>query len=152
MFLDPLDLDGVIYNYQIDQITEGDYTIVLQAMAAAEEEAKSYLEPNTNQREFLDGRLLYDVEAIFSKTGTDRNALILQHTLTMAKWHLVQLCNADIIYEAAKERYDRAIDWFTKMSNGDVKLSSLPQLERTEENTDTQPFSFGSRAKFNHDY
>lgn len=152
MFLDPLDLDGVIYNYQIEQITEGDATIVLQALAAAEEEAKSYLEPNANQREFLDGRLLYDVAAIFSKTGAERNPLILQHTLTMAKWHLVQLCNADIIYEAAKERYDRAIDWFTKMSKGTIKLSSLPQLERTDENTDTQPFSFGSRAKFNHDY
>lgn len=152
MFLNPLDLDNVIYGYQIEQITENDDTIVLQALAAAEEEAKSYLEPNANQREFLDGRLLYDVDTIFNAAGAERNPLILQHTLTVAKWHIVHLCNADVIYEHAKERYDRAIEWFDKMNTGDVILSSLPQLDRSEDNTEKQPFSFGSRAKFNHDY
>lgn len=152
MFLDPLDLDNVIYGYQLDQITENDDTIVLQGLAAAEEEAKSYLEPNPNQNDYLDGRLLYDVAVIFAKTGAERNALILQHTLTIAKWHIIQLCNADVIYEHAKERYDRAVDWFDKMNSGAVKLSSLPVLDRTEENTEKTPFSSGSRAKFNHEY
>src|SRR5690606_31046215 len=152
MFLDPEDLNGVIYDYQVDQITEGDDNIILQGMAAAEEEAKSYLTPNPNQRAYLDGRFLYDVDTIFSAIGEDRNALILQHCLTLSKYHIIQLCNADIVYEQAKERYDRAIDWFTKLAKGLINLSSLPQLERTDENTEKQPFSFGSRTKFNHDY
>lgn len=152
MFLQIEDLGAVIYEYQIEQITEGDENILLQALSAAEEEAKSYLTPNPNKRDYLDGRLLYDVEAIFSASGLDRNALILQHCITIAKWHIIQLSNPDIIYEPVKERYDRAVEWFNKIAKGSVNLSSLPQLELPQDETTRQPFSFGSRTKFNHDY
>jgi hypothetical protein len=152
MFLAKEDLGSVIYAYQIDQITEGNDDLVAQALAAAEEEAKSYLTPNINKLEALDGRILYDTETIFSTSGLDRNALILQHCLTLAKFHIATLCNADFIYEQAKERYDRAIDWFTKLSKGTVVLTSLPRITLDDTNSDRQPFSSGSRTKFNHDY
>ena len=152
MFLAKEDLGSVIYAYQIDEITEGNDDLVAQALAAAEEEAKSYLTPNINKLEALDGRILYDTAAIFNTSGLDRNALILQHCLTLAKFHIATLCNADFIYEQAKERYDRAIEWFTKLSKGTVVLTSLPQITLTDENNDRQPFSSGSRTKFNHEY
>jgi len=152
MFLEKEDLGSVIYAYQIEQITEGNDDLVAQALAAAEEEAKSYLTPNTNKLETLDGRILYNTEVIFSAEGLDRNALILQHSLTLAKFHIATLCNADFIYEQAKERYDRAIDWFTKLAKGTVVLTSLPRIVLDDTNSDRQPFSSGSRAKFNHDY
>jgi hypothetical protein len=152
MFLAKEDLGSVIYAYQIEQITEGNDDLVAQALAAAEEEAKSYLTPNINKLEALDGRILYDTAVIFAATGLDRNALILQHCLTLAKFHIATLCNADFIYEQAKERYDRAIDWFTKLSKGTVVLTSLPRITLDDTNNDRQPFSSGSRAKFNHDY
>ncbi|MFE3849095.1 hypothetical protein ACFX5D_14070 [Flavobacterium sp. LB3P45] len=119
---------------------------------AAEEEAKSYLTPNTNKLETLDGRILYDTATIFSATALDRNSLILQHCLTLAKFHIATLCNADFIYEQAKERYDRAIDWFNKLAKGTVVLTSLPRIILDDTNSDRQPFSSGSRTKFNHDY
>lgn len=152
MFLVKEDLGSVIYAYQIEQITEGNDDLVAQALAAAEEEAKSYLTPNTNKLETLDGRILYDTTAIFSATALDRNSLILQHCLTLAKFHIATLCNADFIYEQAKERYDRAIDWFTKLAKGTVVLTSLPRIVLDDTNSDRQPFSSGSRTKFNHDY
>lgn len=152
MFLAKSDLGSVIYSYQIEQITEGNDDLVAQALAAAEEEAKSYLTPNINKLEALDGRILYDTATIFSATALDRNALILQHCLTLAKFHIATLCNADFIYEQAKERYDRAIEWFTKLSKGTVVLTSLPRITLTDENNDRQPFSSGSRTKFNHEY
>lgn len=152
MFLAKEDLGSVIYAYQIDQITEGNDDLVAQALAAAEEEAKSYLTPNTNKLETLDGRILYDTVLIFSSDGLDRNALILQHCLTLAKFHIATLCNADFIYEQAKERYDRAIEWFTKLSKGTVVLTSLPRIILDDTNSERQPFSSGSRTKFNHDY
>jgi hypothetical protein len=153
MFIEKEDLGNVIYDYQLDQITDGDDNIVAQGIAAAVEEAKSYLTPNLNDKKWLDGRILYDVETIFSATELDRNSLILQHCCTLAKWHIAQLCNADFIYEKAKDRYDRAIDWFTKIAKGTINLSTLPQLVRDEETAgDKQPFEFGSRTKFNHDY
>lgn len=151
MFLTKADLKNNIYNYQVDQITEGDDTIVQQGLAAAEEECRSYLEANFYQKENQDGRLIYDVATIFGATGAGRNALILQHCITIAKYHIIQLSNVDILYEQAKERYDRAIDWLTKLAKGQITLKSLPTIEISEGDEDLKPFSFGSRRKFNHE-
>lgn len=153
MFIEKVDLGTVLYEYQLDQITEGDDNIVLEACSAAIEEAKSYLTPNINDKKWLDGRLLYDVETIFNATGNDRHSLVVQHCCTIAKWYVAELCNADFIYEKARERYDRAIKWFDNVARGTINVSSLPQLVRDETTAGTkQPFEFGSRAKFNHDY
>ncbi|MBS1535322.1 MAG: DUF1320 family protein [Bacteroidetes bacterium] len=151
MFIEKDDLGSVIYSYQIEDITEGDDNLVAQACAAAIEEAKSYLTPNIKTKQSFDGRLLYDVEAIFSAEGTDRNSLILQHCATLAKWHLVTLCNADVIYEQAKDRYDRAIDWFTKIAKGTINLTGLPQLTISPDTETAEAFYSGSRTKFIHE-
>jgi phage gp36-like protein len=141
MFLEKDDLGSAIYGYQVDQITEGNDDVVLQAIGAAIQEVGGY----------LSGASLYDVPAIFATTGTARNPLILTHTVTVAKWYLVELCNADIIYEQAKERYDRAVSWLIKLSKGTVTLSELPVVSIDEEESETDTFGFGSRTKFNHE-
>lgn len=148
MFLTDADLGSTMYGYQIDQITEGDATIVDIAMAAAEEEVRSYLTGN-NKKDWQDGRLQYDVNAILNAVGTDRNALIVKMTVVIAKWWIVDLCNADIIYEQAKERYDRAVNWLKDLATGKINLSTLPLID-TELST-KEPFSFGSRKKFTHE-
>jgi len=153
MFLKINDLKNSIYNYQIDQITDGDTNITLQAMAAAEEEVRSYLTAN-NRREWADGRLLYDVDKILSAEGDERNPLIVSHMATIAKYYIVELCNADIIYEVAKERYDRAINWFEKIANGDLNLNTLPVINPEKDDSkdeSTFPWTYGSRKKFNHE-
>ncbi|MFA7448803.1 MAG: phage protein Gp36 family protein [Weeksellaceae bacterium] len=151
MFLTIEDLKNSIYNYQIDQITDGDINITYQAIAAAEQEVRSYLAPN-NKKTWSDGRLRYDVNAIFSATGNERNALILSHTATIAKYYIIELCNADIIHETAKERYDRAVNWFKDLAKGIINLDTLPTLANTPENDEeTYPFLYGSREKFNHE-
>ncbi len=141
MFLEKEDLGSAIYGYQVEEITEGNDDLVLQAIGAAIDEVGGYLSGNS----------LYDVAAIFATTGTDRNALLLTHTATVAKWYLVELCNADIIYEQAKERYDRATSWLNKLAKGTVTISSLPILSIETEEKETDTFGYGSRVKFNHD-
>ncbi|MGV8814755.1 MAG: phage protein Gp36 family protein [Gelidibacter sp.] len=150
MFLKEEDLGSTMYGYLIEQITEGNETITDIAMAAAEEEVRSYLSGN-NKREWIDGRLRYDVDAILSAQDDARNKLIVKHTVTIAKWWIVDLCNADIIYEQAKERYDRTIGWLKQLANGEVNLSTLPTLDPEESANQHKPFSFGSRKKFNHE-
>ncbi len=149
MFLQKEELGSVIYGYQIDQITEGNNDIVLEAINAATEEVRSYLTGN-NKNEWLDGRIRYDVDAILNATGTDRNPLILAHTKTLTKWFIVELCNADLIYEQAKERYDRSVQWLNKLAKGEVSLSNLPTINEENEPT-REPFQYGSRKKFNHE-
>ncbi len=153
MLLEIKDLENSIYDYQVEQITEGNEQIVLEALATAEEEVRSYISLN-NKRAKYDGRLIYDVDKILSATGTARNPMIKNTMVTIAKWYIVDLCNADIIYETAKDRYDRAITWLNKLSNGDLTLSTLPVIDNNSTETDdesTAPFAYGSREKFNHE-
>lgn len=148
MFLEIEDLKNVIYGYQIDQITEQDKNITLQAIAAAEQEVRSYLSPSTKKA------VRYDIEAIMSATGDQRNAIILSHMATIAKYYIIELCNVDIIYETAKDRYDRAVSWLKMLSKGDISLDSLPTIDDPTPGTgddDTYPFVYGSREKFNHE-
>lgn len=153
MFLEFEDLKNSIYNYQVDQITEGDDTIVLQALQVAEEECRSYLEANVHIKQNQDGRFIYDVQNIFNKTGNERNALIVQYCITIAKWYIVELCNADIIMEQAKERYDRVIASLKQLASGTTTLGSLPikNIQDDPSLSNVKPFSFGSRRKFNHE-
>lgn len=139
-FLDKTDLASAMYGYQVDQITESDDTIVYQAIDAAVQEVKSFF-----------SETLYDTAAIFSATGDNRNALLLAHTKTIAKWYIVELCNADIIYEQAKERYDRSSAWLNKLAKGTVTMSDLPTISIKDTTGETDSFGFGSRTKFNHE-
>lgn len=153
-FLTPEELKTAAYQYQVNEISENDNDIPLQAIATAEEEVKGYLRSN-NKKEYQDGRLVYDVVAIFSKAGDERNALILQYTKVVALWHLLILCNVDILHEHVKERYDRVIDFLKKVNKGENTLD-LPLLQPADEDEDglpdKPPFRTGSRTKFNHEY
>lgn len=148
MFLKKEDLGSSMYGYQIEQITEGDDTRIDIALQAAEEEVRSYLTQNY-KKQWQDGRLQYDAEAILTAVDEERNQLLVKMTVVIAKYWIIELCNADLIYEQAKERYDRAIKWLKDLASGDVNLSTLP-LINTEETTQ-EPFGFGSRTKFNHE-
>lgn len=152
MFLNPEDLKNKIYDYQVEDITEGDEAITLQACQAAEQECRSYLAAN-NKREWADGRLKYDLEAIFNAEGDERNPLILSHCITMAKWHIVDLANVDMLYDKAKDRYDRSVKYLNQLAKGDISLDSLPLIKPdapSEQDNANNAFIFGSRPKFNY--
>ncbi len=161
MYIEPEELKSAIYAYQLSEIveiTEDDDTnldIVIMAIDAAVEEIKGYLRPN-HQPRWKDGRKMYDVDAIFSATGTDRNPLILELTKSIAVWYICRLSNVDIIHEKVRERYDRAIEWLEKVS-GTGKYAGAPALSPDlpvliqEESDENVPFRFGSRDKFNHE-
>lgn len=155
LFLSPEELNTVLYNYQLDEITEGDEDIVLAAIEAAILEVQSYFTPNY-KREWGDGRLVYDVEAIFEKRDAERNPLLLQHCKTIAAWNVVQLSNVDMIYDQVRERYDRAVEWLTLFAKGEVSIAGLPTKDITYEDEDgnpiePEPFRFGSRRKFRYE-
>jgi hypothetical protein len=155
MFIQQDELKSAIYDYQLEEITESDPDIVIMAIGAAEEEMKSYLNPNDQVR-WDDGRRRFDVNAIFGATGTDRNALILQLCKTITIYHITQLSNVDVLHERIKERYDRAIDWLEKVA-GVGKYAGAPGINpglpviAVAEGEEKQPFRHGSREKFNHE-
>ena len=155
MFLSTNELKSVVYEYQLEEITDYDNDIAEMAISAAVEEMISYLAPSGQSR-FRDGRKKYDVEAIFSATDSDRNALILELCKSIALFYVCRLANVDIIQERVQTRYDRAIDWLEKVAgvgkyaNGPTITPKLPEVIISDSEVE-KPYRFGSRSKFNHE-
>jgi len=151
-FIEIEEMKTVMAPYQMDQITDGDDTIIILGIDTAVEEVRSYLTPNA-QRQYADGRLTYDTEAIFAATGADRNPLIMAITKTVAEWWITQLCNADIVYEQIKDRYDRAKKYLNQLLTGEITLTTLPQLDLFGDEAPNAPeiLYYGSRDKFSHE-
>ncbi|OBW40817.1 hypothetical protein AB670_02768 [Chryseobacterium sp. MOF25P] len=151
-FLEEKDMGTTIYEYQIEQIADGNDEAMPDAISAAIEEARSYLTQN-DRKEYSDGRPHYDVQKIFAKTGIFRNPVLLQKTKTIAKFHFIDLCNADIMYERAQKNYDRAVAYLKDLAKGVITLSDLELvIEDTTTTTDEPlPYRSGSRTKFNHE-
>ncbi|MDK7376175.1 hypothetical protein QP519_11615, partial [Weeksella virosa] len=67
--------------------------------------------------------------------------------------------NVDILYDQARDRYDRSIKYLNQLAKGDISLDSLPQVKppidpndpNDPNNNDTYPFTYGSREKFNYE-
>ncbi|AZI53893.1 hypothetical protein EIB75_10685 [Epilithonimonas vandammei] len=151
-FLEIEDMETVIYGYQVEQIADGNEEAMPEAIDAAIDEVMGYLTPN-DKKNWQDGRPLYDVDAIFSATAKARNALLLQITKTIAKFHFINLCNADILYDRAQKNYDRAVGKLKDLATGNLTIKSLPLLDTTIDNTADEPLPYrsGSRTKFNHE-
>lgn len=156
MFLEIDEMRSVMYNYQMNEITENDDTITVMAIKSAVSEMKSYLNPS-NQKQWQDGRPLYDVNKIFGATGNDRDPLILELCKDIACYRVCRLANVDIIHEHVKERYDRAIDWLEKVAGLKGAPTLTPDLptiapdDEGEAGTSKKPFRYGSRQKFRHE-
>lgn len=136
MYLKAEELNGSMYAHIIDEITEGDTQIVLQAIEAAIEEVRSYL------------RVRYDVTKVFEAEGSARNALILENTKVITVWNIIKLSNAETIYEMWKERYDRVINYLVKVADGEA-APDLPLITNEQGNIVIKA-KFGSNPKFNH--
>lgn len=125
-----------MYAHVIEEITEGDDSIVEQAIDAAIEEARSYLA----QR--------YDVAKIFSAEGKRRNAMVLENVKVIVIWRIITICNAETIYDMWKDRYDRVVDYFKNVAKGLI-TPALPPITDQQGNVSLQA-KFGSNPKFHH--
>lgn len=138
MYLTPEELKSHMYAHIVEEITEDDEQIVLQAIEAAVEEVRSYLRPR------------YDTDRIFAAEGSERNALVLENTKIITVWNLIKLSNVETIYEIWKERYDRVIKYLEGVAAG-TRTPSLPLL--TDEKGEVRiKMRCGSNPKFRHSF
>ena len=117
MYITIEELKTALYAYQAQEISEQDDDILLMNISAAIEEVRSYLA----------GR--YDVGKIFAAAGVDRNQLLMELTKNIALWYIIRLSNVDIIYQQAKERYNSAVDWLTKVADGMLNPDLPPKVD-----------------------
>lgn len=105
MFLTKTDLTSIIYEEDIDTITEGDDSKVDSAIGAAIDEAQECLSR-------------FDIPTIFAKTGADRHHLLLESCKAIACWYLVKLCPANQSTKEIIEGATFARQWLDKINNG----------------------------------
>lgn len=120
-FIELSDYDSSIHAEILDALTRSDSTIVEQCENDAIAEMKGYLSAK------------YDVEKIFSATGTDRNTLILMYAKDIAIYHVFCVHNPYKISKIRQDRYDRAMEWLKNVASGQILIADAPELD-----TDTQ--------------
>ncbi|CAM1341748.1 MULTISPECIES: phage protein Gp36 family protein [Tenacibaculum] len=124
---------------EITAIIEGDETIALACIDIAIEFATSKLLKQ------------YDTDLIFSKTGTDRNPLLLKIVKDIAIWELIGLGNPSIDYDDKKFRYQQAVDWLEAVYGG--MKTTLDKIQVTEEEeVKTTSFTYHSNPKRQNHY
>jgi len=138
MFITVQEMKTVIYDHVMDDISANDDATVQQCIEAAVSEMKSYLASR------------YDVERIFRAEGNDRDPLILEDTKVIAVWNLIRLSNSELIYDQWRERYDRVIEFMSKVSEGSI-TPALP-IATDEQGNPIIKSRFGSNPKFQHNY
>lgn len=136
-FISKDDIIKSLHLEYLDEITRSDDTIVEVNINAAEAEMKGYLSG------------IYDTDYIFSRTGSDRNALLVEFNVDIAIYNLVDIDRPGIDMEDRYRRYKRAIDWLKAVMEGKIN-ADLPKLEEDEEKQ--QGVIYGSRQKRGNHY
>jgi phage gp36-like protein len=108
MFLEKSELKTVATDEIINKIINGDDAIVIDIIEESIDVISTYLYQ------------YFDTEAIFAKEGNERNKTILKH-LKGIVIHEVYTRRTKTMNEVAKNRYDEAMLWLEKVSEGKIK-------------------------------
>lgn len=118
-------------------ITDEDYDVqtqtdVLRLLDSSDDkhrlrQAEKYAMGEINKR--LAGR--YDMTAVFSKTGDDRDAYILMIAIDIAIYHLYSQKAPRQIPEYRQIRYDNALEWLRDTGTGS-NPTDLPPIPSDE--------------------
>jgi len=153
-FLSKEELKTVIRLEKVVRIATSDDETISKAINTAITEVGSRLTPN-KKKAWLDGRIVYDIPAIFAQQGEDRNPLILDITKIVAVWWLIVQCNAGVEYETIRDRYGVAVEYLKDLAGGEATDLTLPIKQEPVDDQGNpigteKPFSAGSNKKFNH--
>jgi hypothetical protein len=173
--IQPEELKSVLYSYQVNQITDNDTEIVEEAIDTAEMLVRGYLNAANLRRETASltkqqyrAWRLYDIDAMFNKTGTDRNPLLLRIIKRLAAYNIIELSCPDVLTERITAIYNDTIDLLKRIAGeGEFALSRyiIPDAifqpsdgegegegEGTAaDDTLSMPFRMVSRPKFRHE-
>jgi phage gp36-like protein len=139
MFLEKSELKTVATDEIINKIINNDDSIVVDIILESIDVVSTYLYQ------------YFDTEAIFSKTGNLRNKTILKHLKGIVIYEIYTR-RTKIMNEVAKSRYDEAMLWLEKVSEGKIK-PPLPirAVDSDGDGTPDTPATFlklGSNKKY----
>ena len=139
MFFNEDDYKVVIGDNALKVISQVSVENRARAEDEAIEEISSYLRPK------------YDINAIFSAEGNQRNSIIVMYVCDIALYHMAASLPQKMGTEIRKERYERAIKWLEGVQAGKI-VPELP-LATDEVTGDTlNGFSFHSEPKLTNNW
>lgn len=120
-FIETSDYDASIHREILDSLLRTDAaTYDPQIIEICEDRAISEMRGYLNK--------IYDCDAIFNATGSDRNALILMFALDISIFHIFCQHNPYKISKIRQDRYDRAVEWLKGVMKGDITIEGAPKL------------------------
>jgi phage gp36-like protein len=131
-FIEKEDLTSIIYEEDIDVMTEGDDTKVNSAIAAAIAEAKGYMDR-------------YDHDTLFARTDIDRDPLLVETCKAIACWYLCAACAANQNIKDIRDRANDGRAWLSKVQKATIKPVNWPYKSPAELNTFFHVASFPKR-------
>lgn len=92
----------------------------------------------------------YDVETIFSQTGTDRNNNVLKRLKDISIYEIYERHTREQ-NKVAMRRWEEAMKWLEKLNTGEFEDKTLPPLIPDEDEdtaTSSDDVRFGSNEKY----
>lgn len=120
LFITSDDYKSSIHDEILDSLVRNDNEVIEICEDRAISEMRSY----------MSGR--YDCDTIFSKTGDDRHPLILMIALDITIFHIFCIHNPQKLSQMRKDRYDRAIEWLTAVSKGNINIDGATILAQED--------------------
>lgn len=140
-FIDINDYDASIHSEILDALTRKDPAIV----EICEERAIAEMRSSLKER--------YDVDAIFSARGEERNQLIVMFALDIAIYHIFCIHNPQKLSQIRKDRYERAIEWLKAVAKRTISIDGVPSLKSNDsESISKSPYLMTSNTKKSHHY
>lgn len=119
-FLTKADLTSIIYEEDINVITEGDDSKVTSAIDAATGEASGYMDR-------------YDIDGVFALNPKD--PILFESCKAIACWYLIAACPANQNTKDIKERVSDARTWLLRVQSGKIKPRGWPSIAPPEKAT-----------------
>ena len=137
-FIELTDYDASIHREILDALTREDNTIVEICEDRAIAEMRGYLSRR------------YDVNAIFSTTGSDRNQLVLMMAIDISIYHVFCIHNPQKLSQIRKDRYERAMEWLKQVAGEDISIDGAPLLPEEERAASSTFLIKSNRKRVNH--
>ncbi len=132
MFITIQDIYLLILPEELNEIVRGDNLLIHTGIAAAIQEADMYLFDS------------FQTDIIFTKTGTDRNQMLVNICADIALYFITARCQAGQDIDDRKARYDRAINILKAI----MKSETYTNLERKTPTAQVH-IAYGSNTKRN---
>tara|TARA_R110000796_G_scaffold29552_7_gene79773 strand:+ start:369 stop:788 length:420 start_codon:yes stop_codon:yes gene_type:complete len=131
-FLVKADIQRYLDIYIIDELTDTDDTIVVDAIADAEDRVREKISPR------------FDLNVEFAKTGTLRNRSLLKCCISLTIYYLYERLNTRVLPEAKVTAFEIAEHWLNEVYEGKLNVN-LTKID--EANEKGWPMRWGSYLK-----